>query len=328
MPLSPAGDPSGREFRARRGLTLFTAAAAAALLGHAQARAQAEEPAPSRVNALLNFEFSDKYLTPRGMIVQNSGLVFQQLTLGFFNLYKGDAIVNNVTLVGGVWNCFGTARLPSSDSGGTRGTSWYEIDPIAGFSFGLPKGFTLDVTYTAFDMQILNIPFSHHLETKLSFDDTPYLKAFALHPSITYWQELDGKATAAQVPFGALPGPKPGPGSLPGSSFYFDLGIAPSYTFEGIGLKLEAPMRVLLPDSSFYGEYYSASSTVGLYEVGLKGTIPMKFMPKGYGNWSFHAGFKYMEFVDKNLRGMQQFNATSSAENHSTLLFCGISSFF
>ena len=177
-------------------------------------------------------------------------------------------------------------------------------------------------------MEILNIPFSQHLETKLSFNDSPYLKDFALHPYVIYWRELTGKVTAAQVPFAALPGPQPGPGTLPDSSWYFDIGVAPSYTFKNIGLKLEAPCRVLLPDSEFYGEYYDEASFVGLYEVGVKATVPMNFMPKGYGNWSFHAGFKYMGFVDENLQKMQQFNATSHSENHSTLLYCGISSFF
>jgi len=314
--------------RTERRLPAATAALAALALAAPSVALTEEAPAPSRVHALLNFEFSDKYLTPRGMIVQNQGLVFQQLALGFFNLYKDDAFINDVTLVGGVWNCFGTDRLPSSDSNGADNTSWYEIDPIAGFSFGFAKNFTLDVTYTSFNMQILNIPFSHHLETKLSFNDSPYLKAFALHPYVLYWRELDGKATAAQVPFFALPGPQPGPGSLPHSSWYFDIGVAPSYTFKDVGLKLEAPCRVLLPDSEFYGEYYDEASFVGLYELGVKATVPLNFMPKGYGNWSFHAGFKYMGFVDENLQRMQQFNATSHSESHSTLLYCGLSTFF
>ncbi len=288
----------------------------------------ADEAPASRVHALLNFEFSDKYLTPRGMTVQNQGLVFQQLTLGFFNVHHSDSFLRDVTLVAGVWNCFGTDGISSSDSNGASTTGWYEIDPIGGVSIGLGKHVTLDVTYTAFEMRILDIPFSQHLETKLGFDDTSILGAFALHPSVSYWRELVGKATAAQVPFFALATPKPGPGSLPGPSGYFEAGVAPSWTAEKLGLKLEAPCRVLLPHSEFYGEYYDDSSTVGLYEVGVKGTLPLKFMPKGYGNWSFHAGFKYMGLVDENLKRMQQFNATSSAENHSTLLFCGLSAFF
>jgi hypothetical protein len=45
-----------------------------------------EAPAPSRVNALVNFEFANQYLTPRGMIVHDRGLTFQQLTLAFVNV--------------------------------------------------------------------------------------------------------------------------------------------------------------------------------------------------------------------------------------------------
>ena len=146
-------------------------------------------PPPSRVNALLNFEFSDKYLTPRGMIVHDDGLTVQPLVLGFFNVYKGESFLNDFTLVGGVWNDFCTDGVSKNAPFGSRPkTHWVEIDPIAGISTKFAKNFQLDVTYTVFEMHILNIPTSQHLETKLSFDDTPYLKNFALHPYFLYWQ--------------------------------------------------------------------------------------------------------------------------------------------
>ena len=287
--------------------------AALGALATAMPNALAEEvapaPPPSRVHALVNFEFADKYLTPRGMIVQNEGVVFQPLVLGFANIYSGaqDDLINSATIVGGVWNCFGTGKLPASDSPGAT-TSWYEIDPIAGVSLGLAKGFNLDVTYTAFNMEVFNIPFSQHLETKLSFDDSPYLKAFALHPYVIWWNELDGKAVANTD-------------AVPESSYYFDIGVAPSYTFTDIGLKLEAPCRVLLADEEFYGTGAGDGSTVGLYELGLKGTVPVKFMPEGYGSWSFHAGVKYMKFEDDNLKATQGTSETWQ-------IYCGISTFF
>jgi hypothetical protein len=276
----------------------------------AAAPAATPPPPPSKVNVLLNFEFSDKYLTPRGMIVQNEGLVFQPLLLGFANLYSGekDDFINSATLVGGVWNCFGTGGLPSSDSNGAKNTHWYEIDPIAGMSFGMAKGFTLDVTYTAFNMEVFNIPFSQHLETKLSFNDSPYLKAFALHPSIIFWKELTGKAVASTD-------------TDPESSYYFDIGIAPSYTFGEGGVKLEAPCRMLLANEDFYGTGAGDASTVGLWEAGLKASMPLKCMPAGYGNWSVHAGFKYMDFVDDNLIATQGQSDTWQA-------YAGISTFF
>jgi hypothetical protein len=306
-----------KKHRTTQSILLGTLAAAA--LPFTASTVQAEEaaaaaatppPPPSKVNVLLNFEFADKYLTPRGMIVQNEGVVFQPLLLGFANLYSGEKVdfLNSVTLVGGVWNCFGTGGLPSSDSNGAEETSWYEIDPIAGLSFGLMQGFTLDVTYTAFNMEVFNIPFSQHLETKLSFDDSPYLKAFALHPYVILWNELDGKAVANTD-------------ADPESSYYFDIGVAPSYTFGEGGVKLEAPCRMLLANEDFYGTGAGDASTVGLWEVGLKASMPLKCMPAGYGNWSVHAGFKYMDFVDDNLIATQGQSDTWQA-------FAGISTFF
>lgn len=319
VPSATGNPPSSTGARAG----LLAVCLAAGLTGAVQSNA-ADAPPPSRFNALLNFEFADKYLTPRGMIVHQNGLTFQQLALGFFNVYKGDTFINDFTLVGGVWNDFSTEGVSeNAPFGSNPKTHWAEIDPIAGISVGFAKDFKLSVTYTAFNMQILNIGTSQHLETKLSFEDSPYLKAFALHPYLLFWQELDGKATAAQVPYAVFLGQ-----TGPDSSYYFEVGIAPGYTFESIGLKLEAPCRVLLPAKDFYGEYYGKSSTLGLYELGLKSTIPLKFMPAGYGNWGFHVGAKYMNFEDVNLAGMQQFNAPGQATRETWQLYCGISVFF
>ena len=113
------------------------------------------------------------------MMVRNQGLTVQPLLLGFANIYKGDAFINSVTLDGGVWNDIGTK--PVGTGTGTPGyngrpaTPWTEIDPIAGLAVGFAKNFTLDVTYTAFNEFIESIPFSQHLDSKLSFNDSPYL---------------------------------------------------------------------------------------------------------------------------------------------------------
>lgn len=291
----------------------------------------ADAPPPSRINALFNLEFSNEYLTPRGMIVHDQGLTFQPLLLGLVNLYRGDSFINDVTFVPGVWNDFSSSPVSVHAPFGSKPkTDWVEIDPIVGISIGFAKHFKLDVTYTAFNMQILDIGTSQHLDTKLSFDDSPWLKAFALHPYFEYWQELDGKATDADVPE-AVYGPSPHSGAhpAPDSSYYFEIGIDPSYTFKDLaGFKLEAPCRVLLPNDRFYGEYYGDASTVGLFELGLKGTVPLKFMPQGYGNWSFHAGFRYVNFVDDNLYHLNEFNAPGKPTRESTQVYCGISAFF
>ncbi len=93
---------------ASRPKCLFGALATAAVLPMAVPAARAADasspppppPSPlSHVDALVNFEFADKYLTPRGMIVHDKGLTFQSLVLGLVNVYKGDGFINDVTLV-------------------------------------------------------------------------------------------------------------------------------------------------------------------------------------------------------------------------------------
>ncbi len=271
---------------------------------------------PSRLHALVNFEVSDKYLTPRGMIVQDQGVTFQTLFLAFLDVYDGkpDAFINNATLVGGFWNDYGTDAVAEHvPAKGSTTTNFIEIDPIFGVSFTIAKDFKLDVTYTAFCMQILDIGTSENLETKLSYDDTKLLGAFALHPYVSFWKELDNKATAA-ANFGVP------------SSYYFEVGIAPGIKVGNV--KLEAPMRVLLPADNFYGQTFAKTSTIGLYEVGVKASTPLKFMPKSYGFWDAHIGFRYMKFVDKNLQQLATDGGFGTPTKDAEQVYAGVSVFF
>ena len=55
---------------------------------------------PKFVTGLLDLPLSNYYLTPRGVIVENSGVIAQPMLQLFFNLYEGDGPVNNVTAHG------------------------------------------------------------------------------------------------------------------------------------------------------------------------------------------------------------------------------------
>ncbi len=284
-------------------------------------------------NVLLKLEIGDKYVTPRGMIVRENGVTVEPLALIFLNAYRGEGFVNSVTLFGGVWNDLGTKQVSvHAPFGSTPKTNWTETDPIAGISIGFAKRFKLEVTYTAFAEYVLDIPTSHHLETKLSFDDSDYLGAFALNPYFLYWQELWQKSTDADVPFAVFgPSSKSGRHPQPGSSFYFELGVTPGYTFKSCGdLRIEAPCRLLLSNNRFYGEYYTSNSTigVGLYELGLKATLPLKFIPKEIGNWSVYAGGRYVNFTNDNLRELNAFNAPGEAKHDTWQVYGGVSIFF
>ncbi len=317
--------------------TAVAATTAAALLVSLSPAGEPEkamiEPAPqgAKVNLLINVEFSDKYVTPRGQIVRDDGLTIQPLLLAFLSLYEGDGFISSFKFVGGVWNDFGTKGVSKNAPFCSEPKTHYtEIDPILGVSIGVGKVATLDVTYTAFVEQILDIDTSHHLEVKLKLDDSKWLGPFALNPYVLYWQELDGKATAAQVPYLVF-GPSPNTSSVepPGEGYYFEFGVSPGFTIKpAADLKIEFPCRVLLPSEEFYGEWYDDHQTVGLYEVGVKASLPLNFMPKGYGHWSAHVGYRYMNFVDNNLEGMNQFNAPGKPTDEVHQIYGGISVFF
>jgi hypothetical protein len=301
------------------------------LAGTESAKADDMIPPPSsRVHALFDLTGANEYLTPRGLIVVNQGVTIQPLLLGFVNLYKGDSFINDVTFVPGAW-----ADLSTAKNGPRPGFAYHanfdsktgaydltdqgylnEIDPIFGFTTTFAKNFTLGLTYTAFVSEEGEYPTSQHVETKLTFNDSDYLKAYALHPTVIFWQELRNSAVV-------------GPIAGHGPSGYFDLGIAPSYTFDTLAnLKLEAPIRTLIPlDDRFYGR-----SGIGLYEVGVKATLPLNFMPKGYGSWSFHLGVNYMRFLNSGLIEMQNSGFLAEAPGSNTkdtvYVAAGITTFF
>jgi len=291
---------------------VLATAAAAAFCALPSARA---DDAPSRIHALVNVEFADKYLTPRGMIVQDHGLTTQVLLLAFVNVYNGDPgdFVNSVTVIPGVWNDYATSPVAEHLTAGSRKTDWIEYDPILGVEFGVAKNFKLDVTYTEFGMQILDIGTSQHLETKLAYDDSAALGAYALHPYVSYWKELQGKATAAanfHVP----------------ASYYFEVGIDPGWSVGG--LKFDVPIRALLPSKEFYGEKFAAKSDVALYEVGVKAAGSVKFLPAGYGHWNWHLGYKYVTFVDDNLKQLSTGGGFATRTRGTGQIYSGFSSFF
>jgi hypothetical protein len=310
----PPSGPAAATSTTRLGGRLLRLLATLVVASSVMPRLHADDAPPSRVDALFDLEVADKYLTPRGMIVADHGVTFQALFLAFVNVYKGAPgdFINDVGLVPGFWNDYTTDPI-AKHLGKTTYTDWVEIDPIMGVSVDFAKNFKLDVTYTEFGMQILDIGTSQQLETKLSYNDSDLLGALALHPFVSYWKELKGKATAA-ANFGVP------------DSYYFDVGIDPGCSVGAV--KIETPISVLLPSSEFYGEPFAKHSTVGLWEAGVKATMPATFMPAGYGHWSVHAGVNYMDFVDKNLQQESIAGGFGPGKKDATQIYIGMSTFF
>ena len=268
------------------------------------------EPEPW-VHALLQLDFSDHYITPRGLDVENRGLIFQPLFLVFWDLYSDKTgFIQDVTLTTGVWSSF-----HSRESGAKPG-HWNEFDPIGGLAFKFADNWKFETNFTAFDSMVDSYPTSSHFEVKLSFDDSKIMGPFALNPYVAYWDELAHKATVTFNPATSVGG------------YYFTFGVDPSVKLGPV--KIEFPTYINIVSKDFYQKFDGSGGGSGLAVFGseCKLSVPLSFIPKDLGFWSFYAGVKYYHL---NNTGLLDGNDVLTAHEHTKDLWQvhgGISIFF
>lgn len=273
-----------------------------------------EESLGLRIHGLVNIDVSDHYITPRGLNVENQGVIFQPLVLLFWNLYQSqEGFLNDVTLTTGVWNSIHTKES------GAEPSHWNEIDPIAGISFKFAKAFTFDVFWSAFQSQTDSYETSNNLSFKLTYNDTIFGDSFSINPYVEYWYEVSDKATVVFNP------------ETSSESWYFSLGINPTYKFKSIPLTLSFPTFVNLVEDDFYQRMDGTPGGSGLavFSTQIKATVPLNFIPKSYGNWSIYASFQYYNLSnDGLLDGNQVLGADADREENLYQFHGGLTIFF
>ncbi|HEY5751951.1 MAG TPA: hypothetical protein VIT21_02280 [Chthoniobacterales bacterium] len=298
---------------------LVVAIAAIAFQGATTLRAgeavEAKEPKPPvvetppglRIHGLLQLEFSDQYITPRGLVVENQGVIFQPLLLLFWNLYASETgFLNDVTLTTGVWNSWHT-RKSGVDPG-----EWNEIDPIVGLTFKFAKAFQFDAFYTAFVSQTNSYDTSTNLDLRLTYYDS-FIPGFSINPFVEFFYDIDN----IPVFFGAQ------------NSWYFVLGINP--TFQAGPVKIELPTSVNLVASDFYlrADGSDGGSGAAVFTTQLRASVPISFIPPSYGHWTFYAGVQYYHFNnDGLLDGNEILGAANSRDENLVQFHSGIRIFF
>jgi hypothetical protein len=277
-----------------------------------------EPEPPSRIHALINVDVSDHYITPRGLNVENSGVIFQPLVLIFWNLYSSDSgFLNDVTLTTGVWNSIHTKEsglVPGRTT--SKNGHWNEIDPIGGLTFKFLKGFQFDAFWSAFKSQTDSYETSNNLSLKLTYHDS-FCESFSINPYVEYWQELSDKATVTFNP------------ATSDESYYFSIGIDPTYKFKSIPLTVELPTFINLVEKDFYQKFDGTGGGSGLavFSTQFKVSTPLSFIPKGYGSWTFYASAQYYHLSNDGLRDGNI--ALGSGDRDNLLQFhSGISVFF
>ncbi len=267
----------------------------------------------SRVNGLMTFDFSDNYITPRGLHVEDEGLVTQPLVLLFWKLKstpKGK--VTDITLATGVWNSFHSVRA------GANPSRWNEVDPILGLTVKFQKGYTLDVGTTAFYTPTDSYETSAHADFKLTYNDS-WTRGLSLNPYVAYWVELQNKATVVFDPATSSEGS------------YLTLGATPTFDLGIGGATVDVGTYANFVSADFYQQFDGTDGGSGLAVVSVapKVNLPLKFMGVTHGAWTAYAGVSYYYLHNQGLLdGNQVLSNASEQDSHLARIRGGLSVFF
>jgi hypothetical protein len=299
-------------FRCHWRTRLFTLLGGVALLLSLPGRAWSQDMLGSRVNGLMAFDFSDHYITPRGLNVEDNGLVGQPLLLLFWKLHASDkGPVTDVTVTTGVWNSF------HSQKSGLQSSHWNEIDPILGVTVKLRHHLTIDASTTAFYTPTRSYATSGNADVKLTYSDG-FNSRFSVNPYVDYWVELNDKAT---VMFNRAT-------SSRGS--YVTLGATPTVHLGASGATLAVPTYANFVSSDFYQRFDGSDGGSGLAIVSAapKISVPLKFLGVAYGAWTGYAGVSFYHLRNDGLLDGNQVLGNPDRQTNLAQFRGGVAIFF
>jgi hypothetical protein len=244
-----------------------------------------EEP---NVHGFVELPFKTAYVTPRGLVVENGGVVFQPVAGLVFPLGNIGA-VKNFTFVTGVWNSINSAQ------GDTNVGPWNEMDFFASFSGSLgslPATWTLTYGAWNFPQSTVAKPSTeHNLDLKVSFDDSKLWgdSGFALNPYVDFWWAMAGSSTVVL--------------GREGDTGYIEVGIVPTYNWK---VAPDMPITFAFPTYFSFGpeHYWGAADpdgNFGVFSASANVTVPLNFIPARYGHWHATAGISYFYLINRNL---------------------------
>jgi hypothetical protein len=275
--------------------------------------ARAQEALGSRVNALVAFDFSTDYITPRGLHVEDHGVVAQPLMLLLWKLRAADkGAISDVTLTTGLWNSF------HSHKAGFKPSRWNEVDPILGLTVKLRKGLTVDAGTTAFYTPTESYATSTHADVKVTFNNA-VVSGVSLNPYVGYWVELNNKST---VMFNRAT-------SKEGS--YLRFGAAPSFGLGASGAALEIGASANVVSSSFYQRFDGSDGGAGLAVLSIapKLSVPLKGLGVSHGAWTAYVGANYYHLRNEGLLDGNQVLLAGGERKRNVIQFrSGLSVFF
>jgi hypothetical protein len=222
----------------------------------------------------------------RGVVFQEAGGDNVQPYLELdARLLEDTGPLTSLTLAGGVWNSFHSGGGTFTEPTDTK--FWFEANLYTRLSATWLDVFTTSVSCTYYNSPNNSFKSKADVGLNLALDDTKWLGAFALHPSVLF---------AFQTQDHFLP-------EASRDGIYMGLSFAPGYTFfkgSAYPVTVSTPMTFGFSVRDYY-TFQGKNQTFGYFQGGPEVNIPLTFMPADYGKWAFKAGVQFLD-MNSNLR--------------------------
>jgi len=248
-----------------------------ATIAASPARAQSStDPNPGAVTLTAAIDFTNAYFF-RGIPQDDTGVIMWPTGDLGFALFSGKGAVRSIGINVGMWNSLHTG---SAGSDGPSGKLWYESDFYTTVGFGLAKGTTAGVTYTAYTSPNGSFNTVKEISFKVAVDDGGALGKFAVKPYMLLAHELDGQADG---------------GAHEGT--YLELGVGPGYSRSKFTVTV--PIKVGLSLSDYY-EGATGDDTFGFLSVAGIAAVPITRAATRFGSWNIHGGVEFLMLGERN----------------------------
>ncbi|MEA2990135.1 MAG: hypothetical protein QOG83_2846 [Alphaproteobacteria bacterium] len=249
-------------------------------------------PPESDVHGFVDISFKNDYITPRGLLVTNTGLTTQALMGLALDLYKDKTgPINNVGLYFGVWNdMWSEQRHP-------RVSNWNEFDWFVGLSVKFAQSWKFGVEYSEFLSPPGNFRIERNVEFSLAYDDSGWGFPITINPYVKLFYAASGDSTVVV--------------GKRGDTYDVELGIVPTLglkKYTGINATLTAPTWVTVGPSTYWnrggnvcGLALCSTDNAGVFSTGLTAKLMLDMIPSRLGSWYAKAGFQYYHIINDNL---------------------------
>jgi hypothetical protein len=223
-----------------------------------------DAPAPPveqpNIHGFFNSPFKTAYVTPRGLVVENEGLVWQPIVGLVFPI--GDlGPLKHFTTVAGIWNSVNTHQSDPFVG------AWNEMDVFVSLSGTVADVVSLNLTYSPWNSPPHAFHTEHNMDLKISYDDSKLWgsSGFSINPYVDLWWAMAGDSTV-------ILGRKGGTG-------YFEPGIVPTYTWKAspdFPLTFTLPMYVQIGPSTYWDASKNIThSDFGVASIGANVSVPL-----------------------------------------------------